>query len=530
MARAPLAGLAVALAAGCGARPPSPPSALPRPPPSPSSLGAHGVPRERTEPGGAGGGERPPVTEITTRPAPAPTLGTPIGPGGPFSFVAADPERRWVAVCAAARDTNGDGRISVAVSPRGGTVGDALDGFFVAGEGTPEAVDAFLGSDPSGRWVALEVHGALVLRDLLLRTETDLSALGADLRDDLASFVHPRPVAFDPAGKRLLYIRSDANGSRVVIRELETGGEVVVNAPEGSLHRADFDASSEWVVLRVVTTDTDQNGRIEWPVPEAPAHTRCEGPLPRYAAWERPRDEPATFVVRSTGGTPVEAPGLVTPLGEDVIVREPDGTLARLAPDGRRTLASRKGCASRLLHADARRQELLVTCTDKPGKHTAVLVGPNGARDLALGLAAAAGDHVIPGSPRLVPLHPGADAVLVDLDSGTVEALRSGDRILGTAGERALVLRGRSLVVHTLHGDEQSLSGEVDPFGHVRRTGSTFFVPPFVVDLGRGVLVGKSGARALAVATDGSLLVAATPADATRLAGGPLSWVAPEKN
>ena len=166
-----------------------------------------------------------------------------------------------------------------------------------------------------------------------------------------------------------------------------------------------------------------------------------------------------------------------------------------------------------------------MTCVGKKGRSDALLVGSDFTKPLGLELAASTGDHIQPFAPRLVALHPGADAVLVDLDEKSVERLSTGDRIVATAGTRALVLRGRSLLVHDLGGRDRPPLGEPAALGHLRRTGTVVLVPPFVVDIGTGELLGTTSARPLAVSADGAVLVPdGQDADATHLAVGPLRW------
>jgi hypothetical protein len=256
---------------------------------------------------------------------------------------------------------------------------------------------------------------------------------------------------------------------------------------------------------------------------------RCVGPLPRYSVWERPRDEPATFVARATGGPAIEAPGLVALLSDAIIERDPDLALVRVRTEGARTALVKKGCEARLLHVDAARRLILVTCVGKKGRNDAVLVGSDFSKPLGLELAASTGDHTLSGAPRLIPLHPGNDAVLVDLDQKSVEPLIAGDRIVATSGTRALVLRGRSLLIHELGGHDRATLGDIAPLGHVFKTGSIVLAPPLVVDVAAGELLGTTSARALAVSIDGSVLVPdGRAADAGHLAVGPLRWKRPE--
>src|SRR5581483_6300991 len=231
------------------------------------------------------------------------------------------------------------------------------------------------------------------------------------------------------------------------------------------------------------------DGRLDWPVRESGRPwMRCAAPLPRFPVWEHGGDNAAVRVAKATGGVARDAPGLVVPVGDAILVREQDGSLTRVDASGKRIAVARKACDARLLHVDAARGLSLVTCLDSKGKNEAVLVGQGPAKPLGLTLAVAPGDHWLEGAPRLVPLHPGTDAALLDLDRREVEMLTNGDRILVTSGARALVLRGRKLVLHELGGSDVELGGEVSPLAHIVHSGTVFFVPPFVVDVARGKL------------------------------------------
>jgi hypothetical protein len=467
-----------------------------------------------------------PVVEVPPDTGTLPSLAATWGTADPLTFVAAAPDRRWVAVCQARRDTNGDGAVRVDVAPDGVLSGDELAGYLLDAPGPGMPIDAFAGSDPSGRYVAFVRDGRAILRDTTTRVDVELPA---DVRDDAAPFLHPRSISFDPTGRRVAYLQKLELGGKIAVRELATGAEVVVDPGAGVLFRADFDPSGEALSIRVVTTDTNGSGRLDWPVPEVDKPwMRCTGPLPRYAVWEHPGDEAVFRVAKVTGGVARDAPGLVVPMGDALVVRDPDGTVMRVDAAGKRAPLARKGCEARLLHVDASRGLALLTCQDAKGKNEAVLVGQGPAKPLSLALSVAPGDHWLEGTPRLVPLHPGNDAALLDLDRREVEMLTSGDRILATSGARALVLRGHTLLFHELGGSDRELPGEVTPLLHMARAGAVFYVPPFVVDLARGELLGKAEERAFAVAADGALLVSeGGAADATRLARGPLRWKTP---
>jgi hypothetical protein len=399
-----------------------------------------------------------------------------------------------------------------------------LEGFLLEEPGSGVHIDAFGGADPSGRFVAYIVADRLVLRDTLGREETYLE--NADLRDDRGSFSHPRAVSFDPTGRRLLYLRKNGASDDIVVRELATGTETVIATGAGDLWRADFDSTGDSVVARVVVGDTNGNGRFDWPVPQSlGTWMRCALPLPRYAAWERPGDEVLARVAPSSGGTTVDAPGLVVPFGDGYVMRDGESTILLSKPGGQRTVVAKKSCAGKLLHADAARELLVVTCENKKGRSDVRYIVRGAEKSLGLELLAPAGDHWAPAESNLLPLYPGSDTVLVDLRSGDTTRLSPGDRVIAVVGERALILRNRSLVLYTKGSTERILETAVDPLAHVLRSGTVVAVPPAVVDVGTGEVLGTVDGRALAVSRDGAFLVPqGGTADSTHLATGPLVW------
>src|SRR5262249_25363581 len=149
---------------------------------------------------------------------------------------------------------------------------------------------------------------------------------------------------------------------------------------------------------------------------------------------------------------------------------------------------------------------------------------------LGFELLAPAGDHWAPPDSLLLPLYPGSDTVLVELPSGDATRLTPGDRVIATVQDHALVLRGRSLVLYTKGAAERVLETSVDPLAHVLRSGTVVAVPPVVVDVARGEVMGRVDGRAMALSRDGTILVPlGNGADSTRLATGPLVWQATDQ-
>jgi hypothetical protein len=427
-------------------------------------------------------------------------------------------------MCQARTDTNGDGRVLAEMGAQGELRGDRLEGYYLHEPGSGTRIDAFGGADPSGRFVAYVVGERLVLRDAQNHEETPLAE--ADVRDDRGSFLHPRAVSFDPTGRRLLYLRKNGSGDDIVVRDLGTGAEIVIAPGTGDLWRADFDSTGESVVARVVVADTNGNGRLDWPVPQSlGAWMRCAVPLPRYAVWERPGDEVTARVAPVNGGAAVDAPGLIVPFGDAFVVRDAESAIAVAKPGGHRTAVAKKSCAGKLLHADAAQGLLIVTCENKKGRSDVRFIVRGAERSLGLELLAPAGDHWAPPGSSLLPLYPGSDSVLVDLRTGVTTSLSPGDRVIAVVDERALILRGRSLVLYTKGAPERILETAVDSLAHVLRSGSVVAVPPALIDVATGEVMGKVDGRALAVSRDGAFLVPrGGTSDATRLATGPLVW------
>jgi hypothetical protein len=315
-----------------------------------------------------------------------------------------------------------------------------------------------------------------------------------------------------------------------VVRKLDDGTEAEIDPGPGSLWRAELDSTGTWVVLHVLVSDTNGNGRLDWPAPAAEqSHFRCGGPIPRLDAWLGRGDSPVVRVARASGGKAKLVPTFVAPFGENLLVREPGGRLLlRRGPGQSHQLAPAK-CQARVLHADVTRQLVVGTCTPQPGRARVNLLGVTFRDELEIEVAPQTHDRWPDGSPRLVALYAGRQAVLLDLDQRRAHTLEPDDQVLGTRGARALVRRGRSLWLFDAdRGEAAKLPGRTRRLLRHATQDAMVAAHPLVVDLDAGRVLGTVPQRPLAVTRTGRVLVAAGgDQHAQQLAAGPLRWVDP---
>ncbi|MCA9629648.1 MAG: hypothetical protein KC766_18365 [Myxococcales bacterium] len=505
--------------------------------------------------------------EVASPKTPQPLPEGSIAAPGPLLLQRASGNRRWVALCQAREDSDGDGQVAFHVGPRGELLGDAVRSYLVrgAGEGTP--LDEFIDADPSGRWLLLRREGRLELFDDFSGEATDLSALGADARDDVSRDLPHRALSFDAAGK-LAYLRLGAHESgmlpgqrkeQLVLRDLESGTERVFDPGRGSVYRLRLDATGNWLVLEVLIDDTNKNGRFDWPLPEqgSGVSKRCVSSRATYSVYPGRGDRVYTrslYLGDVSRGKPAKLErrdGLVTPLGKRLIYRGASPKLfSRAYRRGRphSEALDLEDCEPRVLYADAARNSLVVACEPSREqvkkthnyRHAVELVrllggGQIERKPLGFDLAPIRGDTwagALSG-PRLLHFYPGSETRVLDLQNTEVLPLKVGDIVLHTYEAHALVRRGNSLWLFDAQAAESSgdksawldLGAKVDEVSEELHRGRFSWVSPQWIDLGAGRVLGKQ-ARVLALSDDGRALVPLRPEETSEeLATGPLVWV-----
>lgn len=403
----------------------------------------------------------------------------------------------------------------------------------VLGSGPGEAVEDVYASDPTGRYLIASLSGVAWLIDTLTGAREDLTALGADVRRARVDYATHRALGFSADGQLLVYLRHQAGKASIVLRQLESGTERAFPAIAGDVLRLELSADARYVSFDALREDTNKNGKLDWPVPEEPAaKVACEPEkLPRFRSftYQGRGDQPTRALLSTSDGSLRDVPGLVTPLGESALARDPDGSL-KLDQRGKRSPLAPASCEGRVLFADAARQLALVTCTlpKKPGKREVWLFGPGYSKNLRVELYETSTDRQAQSSVRLVPLYPGSESALVDLERRELLPLPAGSRVVAVAGEHALLWRGTELTSYDARTKaERPVARGVTRNPDLLQTGPALLLTPFVVVGAEPPALASPTDRPLALTNQGHVLGAAPapgvpPASAIE---GPLHWL-----
>ncbi|MEZ4405192.1 MAG: hypothetical protein R3A52_01695 [Polyangiales bacterium] len=323
--------LLLALTASC--------ASTPRPPPPLPALALAPAPAPRAV--------EPAPSLTSSRPAPrvdAPPIaiasdGEAIGPAAPTLFHggldAMAPDGRWMVVAQAREDLNHDGAVELHRGREGRVAGDVA--WHLLGRDTDVAIDAWVASDPRGRYAVYLAGGALWLRDTVAGGAWELSH---SCTIDEAR----RVVSFDHAGERLLYAHHRDGDRAMVVRSLPDGEERAID-PGGAWQYARIDA---WGGLVLVVGPRREGTRSSTSV------VLREGEHPWEPPWPlemEPDPDPEARVASSRGGVARVVEGLVSLYGENVIAQRGHG-LAVQTLDGALVHQLTRDGSVRFVYAD----------------------------------------------------------------------------------------------------------------------------------------------------------------------------------
>ena len=460
-----------------------------------------------------------------------------IGTDHPTSLQAIAPDGRWLVLCQARRDTDRDGGIGVRYGYHGDSYGDRMEPYLVRGTGPGVRLDTFIGSDGAGRWVAYVRRGRLLLWDSHTDRRIDLTTRVPVSRDDNHPFGAHLAGSFDHAGTRFVYLRRGRNrGLRAVVHELATGDERPLDHGRGDLWRAAFDPGGAFVIARVIPPGQRLARRVS-----SLSDRRCRGPVMSYSVFGSTGAE--TRLLRVTGGPPMSVEGVLSVRGNSVLRRSPDGAL-RQRTDDEVTLLGPPTCGARLLGIGPRGDDLLVACQAEGDPAPIARFSPEGRRDV--GLVAPHTERDVVGSyyTRIWSRWRDHGTDLLDFETGRVWRLGPERDVVAVEGDLTLLFghpyaaREREPwfgVLDLRTGAQRALPVTVATYGARRRAGRWYVRQEpntersVVIDLSAGRVAGHVPGRALAVATDGRVLLARASRFAGRSAAwGPLRWVRPK--
>jgi hypothetical protein len=465
--------------------------------------------------------------------APPPTTGD-VGTAHPTSVEAVAPDGRWVVLCQARRDTNGDGQIRTRLGYHGDFYGDRMEPYLIMGGGAGTALDLFVAAAPGGRHLVFVAQGRLILLDTHTRRRGDLSARGGSARDDRHP-LGPDPIAsFDPAGERLLYLRGTRRGPRAIVRDLATGVERALDHGGGVLWRAALVAPG-WAVAWV----RPEAGRsMRLPITTL-AGRRCRGPIASYSTFGGGLGGPVRRLVPLDGGSAVDPQGVVGIVGHSLLRRLDDASVV-WERGGRRSPVAPAACGGKVLAFHRERGPVLVACT-KEGKPAPAYWF--GATRRPLGLKLEVADSS-PHQHRVWVQWQGRIAYVVDVETGVVQQLPNESREVAAHGARTFFHRSEYRGFHPewngfvdwRRGVVSALPVRFPDYPRPVTGGSWLAVQPAtygdgpVIDMSTGAVVGSVDRDPLAITSTGWVLME-PPSRGARITGppfaGPLRWYRP---
>lgn len=189
-----------------------------------------------------GSSPRPPTETSPAKPEPSVTTAAPRPPRanvpkGSGTYGTAHPTyfrgfdtrgKRWMALCQARRDTDGDGKIEVSSGHHGGLYGDDMALYLVIGGGEGTVIEALVSRSDDDRWLAILRDGTLELVDV--ETGDVRAMVDADVESDERPGAPHRAATF--VGERLLYIRHYADKDTLVVYDLASRKEREITVPD----------------------------------------------------------------------------------------------------------------------------------------------------------------------------------------------------------------------------------------------------------------------------------------------------------
>ncbi len=440
-----------------------------------------------------------------------------IGDAGPLRWLGASATGSWVAVCQPAPGLESD-------------AGARWQRTVVLANGSALRVSEVAAADPRGRFLVALREGRFELIDAEQGTQVLLAA-DVDARRVAGNFVSHRSFAFDGVGRRLAYLIRRAGKTRVIIRTLASGSELLGPPLDLEPLRLGFvGASPETLVLYGVAQDTNGDGKRSLPAALSRDPGECQAADRFVASAPIAGDAVQPHLVNEVTAVANPAPGFVLRFGADQILRDERDRLLRRVGSSESVLAD-EDCGARILAANRKQKALLVACYKTPGRAPLRLLGSQQSIELGADLAFAGDDLLSQLDTDLFAVHPGKSAALVDLGQGVMRALGDDRLVLSVRGRFALVRHGSRLLGVSVPASPAAQVAErvlVEGLANVADVvlgERHLVVDGHVVDRATGRVSGRVRPGALSVDVHGRVLVAAEVTDAGPQ--GPLRYESP---
>jgi hypothetical protein len=318
------------------------------------------------------------------------------------------------------------------------------------------------------------------------------------------------------------------------VRDLAGGVEAVVELGGAFPVAVWFDPGGAWLWMHAVVEDGDKDGVLGFPVLGTSLDDRpCRGSPASYSTFAWGGDRFLRYAAPAGGGTARDAKGALETLGAMLLRRAPDGAILTEDTAGKERTAVPAESASHLVGVWA--EGAVAVLEDRAGPHAGryrvLRMGGTSHLDLWSRKPPTARDEgeATEDLDRHWRVTSRDGGRLVDLEDGTMRAFDPG--VLAQRGRRLLLQADRALSVLDLAtGIRTPLDVMLDdaPGYHppLRQAGAVVLHRGHVIDLDAARCLGTCPEHALAVASDGRVLL--PPDERFRgLVQGPLRWGVP---
>src|SRR5690606_36849394 len=163
-----------------------------------------------------------------------------------------------------------------------------------------------------------------------------------------------------------------------------------------------------FIRVDLVTRDSNGNGRVQWPYPEARGKRGpCPGPIPQFNVWQWPGDDASPHLFDIAAGQLRHVEGFVMTVGGGVITRKDNRELWLEQSNGESRRISSEKCGGRVLHVDAEQGAVLFGCAGAWGARRQMYARLRDRRvGLDFDLAGLEVDGRVDGHPWWIPVYP----------------------------------------------------------------------------------------------------------------------------